>query len=140
MDAISAYKRIRATKSPQNKLAFAGTHCTKYTYFVMSFGPVNEAIIFIVIIHDMDTTWKNFGTTQGIYFDAFTGTRIIVNNNFSWAPTFYAFIKYLTCQLEVCLSHNLSLSLKKCLFCSDRMEFVSHNVCVNGNCPAQLKH
>ena len=56
------------------------------------------------------------------------------------APTFDDFIKCLTCQLQVCLSQNLSLSLKKCLFCPERMEFVRHDVCTNDNRPAQSKH
>ena len=88
----------------------------------------------------MDATWKGLATTRGIVIDARTGTRIIVDDIFSWAPTFEAFIKYLTCQLQVCLSQNLSLSLKKCLFCPERMEFVGHDVCTDGNRPAQSKH
>ena len=73
-------------------------------------------------------------------FNLRTGTRIIVDDIFSWAPTFELFIEYLECQLEVCMSQNLSLSLKKCLFCPKRMEFVGHDVCVDGNRPAQSKH
>ena len=140
MDAISGYNQIRVAKSSQEKLAFAGPNCTKYTYFVMPFGPVNGPVIFIVFIHDMDATWKDLASSRGIIFDARTGTRIVVDDIFSWAPTFDAFIKYLTCQLKVCLSQNLSLSLKKYLFCPERMEFVGHDICINGKRPAQSKH
>ena len=38
------------------------------------------------------------------------------------------------------MSQNLSLSLKKYLFCPERMEFVGHDVCTDGNRPAQSKH
>ena len=106
----------------------------------MPFGPVNGPVIFVIFIHDMDATWKGFATSGGIVIDAKTGTRITVDNIFSWAPTFDDFIKYLTCQLQVCLSQNLSWSLKKRLFCPERMEFVRHDVCTNGNRPAQSKH
>ena len=140
MDAISGYNQIRVAKSSRVKLAFAGPNCTKYTYYVMPFGPVNGPVIFIIFIHDMDATWKDLARTKGIVFDVRTGTRIIVDDIFSWAPTFEDFIKYLECQLEVCLSQNLSLSLKKCLFCPVRMEFVGHDVCQDGNRPAQSKH
>ena len=58
MDAISGYNQIHVAKSSQEKLVFAGPNCTKYTYFVMPFGPVNGPVIFIVFIHDMDATWK----------------------------------------------------------------------------------
>ena len=83
MDAISGYNQIRVAKSSREKLAFAGPNCTKYTYFVMPFGPVNGPVIFIVFIHDMDATWNLLGKTRGIVFDAATGTRIIVDGIFS---------------------------------------------------------
>ena len=93
MKAISGYNQIRVVESSRNKLAFAGPNCTKYTYFVMPFGPVNVPVIFIVFIHDMDTTWKSLATARGIIFDASTGTHIIVDDIFSWASTFEYFIK-----------------------------------------------
>ena len=36
--------------------------------------------------------------------------------------------------------HKMSFSLMKCLFCPERMEFVGHDVCIDGNRPAQSKH
>ena len=140
MDAISGYNQIKVAKSSQDKLAFAGPRCTKYTWKVMTFGPVNGPVIFVVFIHDLDTTWKAHAETKGIVFNDASGTRIIVDDILSWVPTFEDFITYLCCQLDVCMSQNLSLSLKKCLFCPDRMEFVGHDVCINGNRPAQSKH
>ena len=140
MDAVSGFNQIKVAKSSREKLAFAGPNCTKYTYYVMPFGPVNGPVIFIIFIHDMDATWKELATERGIVISDDLGTRIIVDDIFSWAPTFDDFIKYLTCQLDVCISQNLSLSLKKCLFCPDRMEFVGHDVCIDGNRPAMSKH
>ena len=140
MDAISGYNQIRVAKSLRDKLAFAGPHCIKYTYFVIHFGPVNGPVIFIVFIHDMDATWKYLGGTRGIVFGATIGTRVIVAGVCSWAPTFKAFIAYLTVQLDVCLSQHLSLSLKRHLLCPNRMEFVGHGACVNCNLPALSNH
>ena len=140
MDAISGYNQIRVAKSSHEKLAFAGPDCTKYTYIVMPFGPVNSPVIFIDFIHDVDATWKECAMSKGLVFDARTGTRLIVDDIFSWAKTFAEFTKYLECQLQVCLSQNLSLSLKKCLFCPVRMEFVGHDLCEDGNRLAQSKH
>ena len=71
---------------------------------------------FFIFIHDMDSTWKGLTKTRDVVIDAKTGIRIIVDGIFSWAPTFEDFIKYLTCQLQVFLSQNPPLSLKKCLF------------------------
>ena len=67
-------------------------------------------------------------------------TKLTVGNIFSWTRTFDNFIKYLTCQLDLCLSQNLSLPLKKNFFCPDCMEFVGHDVCGNVNRPAMSKH
>ena len=140
MDAISGYNQIRVAKSSQEKLAFAGPGCTKYTWLVMPFGPINGPVIFIVLIHGMNSTWQELARTCGIVFDADTGTEIIVDDVFSWAKTWSDFMTYLECQLQVCLSQNLSLSLKKSLFCPDHLEFVGVDVDSEGNCPAMSKH
>ena len=140
MDAPSGYHQIRVALEDQCKLAFAGPGSTKYTWKVMPFGPVNGPVTFIIFIHDMDGTWKEIARTRGIDLDSgSTGTRIIVDDIFSWAPTFAVSLLYLRCQLEVCRCQNLSLSLKKCLFFPPRIEFVGHDVCADGNRPAQTK-
>ena len=140
MDAISGYNQISVAKSSQPKLAFAGPSCSKYTYLVIPFGPVNGPVIFIVFIHDLDSTWKALALKRGIPIDGKTNTKIIVDDIFSWAPTFEVAIEYLKCQLDICMSQNLSLSLKKCLFFPTRLEFVGTDVCEDGNRPAQSKH
>ncbi len=126
-------------KSSQAKLAFASPRCSKYTYLVMPFGPVNGSFVFIIFIHDLDHTWKEVARSHSINIDRGTNTTIIVDDIFSWAPTFDVNIEYLKCQLDVCLSQNLSLSLKKSLFFPTQMEFVGIYVCKNGNCPAMSK-
>ena len=140
MDAVSGYNQLRVAFSSQVKLAFAGPNCSKYTWLVMPFGPVNGPVIFIIFIHDLDSTWKALATKRGLTIDETLNTKIIVDDIFSWAKTFEEFMAMLTCQLEVCQSQNLSLSLKKSFFCPQRMEFVGHDVCENGNCPALSKH
>ena len=116
MDAISGYNQIRVAFSRCAKLAFAGPDYSKYTYTAMSSGPVNGPVIFIVFIHDLDSTWKELARSRGTVLDATDSTKIIVDDTFSWARTFDKCIAYLTCQLQVSLSQNLSLSLKKSFF------------------------
>ena len=111
MDAPSGFNQLAVDESSQPKLAFAGPNATKYTYLVMPFGPVNGPVTFIIFIHDMDQTWKAHAKTRGIVIDKKTNTRIIVDDIFSWAPSFELALAYLRCQLEVCRSQNLSLSL-----------------------------
>ena len=104
LDAISGYNQIRVAKSSQIKLAFAGPDCSKYTYTVMPFGPVNGPVIFIVFIHDLNSTWQELAHNRGIKFDVKTGTTIIVDDIFSWAPTFETSLAYMAYQFQVCQS------------------------------------
>jgi len=105
----------------------------------MPFRPANGPTIFIVFIHDLDGTWKTLAIERNITIDDTLNTKIIVDDIFSGAKIWEEFIKYFTCQLDVCLSQNLSLSLKKNFFCPERMEFVGHDVCPNGNRPIVSK-
>ena len=109
MDAVSGFNQLRVAPSSQVKLAFAGPNCSKYTWLVMPFGPVNGPVIFIIFIHDLDSTWKALATKRGLTIDETLNTKIIVDDIFSWAKTFEEFMAMLTCQLEVCQSQNLSL-------------------------------
>ena len=140
MDAPQGYHQLRVEKSSQDKLAFAGPNATKYTYLVMPFGPVNGPAIFIMFMHDIDGTWKEVATSRGIKIDGNTNTRLIVDDCFNWATSFSVALQYMACQLQVCMSQNLSLNLKKCHFFPKRVEFVGYDVSADGNRPAQSKH
>ena len=63
----------------------------------MKFGPINGPIIFIVFIHDMESTWKGVATTRGIVIDAKTSMRLIVDEIYSWDRSFEDFIEHLKC-------------------------------------------
>jgi hypothetical protein len=89
----------------------------------MPFRPVNGPVIFIVFILDMDYNWKAVVISRGINIALKTGTHIIVGDIYGWALDFGSFIKYLGCQLDVYLSQNLSLSLKKCLLNQSVLNF-----------------
>ena len=112
MDAISGYNQIRFSKSSREKLAFSGPNCTNYTYYVMPFVPINGPVILIVLIHDMESTWKEVSATRGIVIDAKNGTRLIVDDIYIWGRYFQGLIEHLKCQLDVCLYQNILLSLK----------------------------
>ncbi len=88
MNSVSGFNQNRVAKSIQAKLAFADPRCSKYTYLVMPFGPVNGPVIFIIFAHDLDHTWKEFARKHSITIDKGTNTTLIVDDIFSWAPTF----------------------------------------------------
>ncbi len=59
---------------------------------------------------------------------------------FSWGKTLDEALVYIECQLRVCQSYRLSLSLGKSHIFPKRFEFVGINVCSDGNRPAMSKH
>ncbi|MFN3129889.1 reverse transcriptase domain-containing protein, partial [Roseibium sp.] len=140
MDAPSGFHQLEVDKSSKPKLAFAGTQGDKYTYNVMPFGPVNGPAIFIMFIHDMNSSWKDLAKSRGIPIGRNCNTRIIVDDILSWASTFDIALKYMRCQFMRCRNQRLSLSLTKSLFFNPRIEFVGQDLCADGNRPAQSKH
>jgi hypothetical protein len=77
--------------------------------------------------------------TYVILIDEVTNTNIIVDNILSWAKSLQIALIYMECQLKICQSQNLSLSLKKLHIFPKQFEFVGINVCPNGNQPAMSK-
>jgi hypothetical protein len=139
-DAPQGYHQICVVKESQEKLAFAGPNATKWTYNVMPFGPVNGPSTFIAFIHDMDGTWKDLACSLGHVINKNMNTTIIVDNIVSWADQAMAALLYMECQLCVCLSQNLSLSLKKSHIFPKWFEFVGVDISPNSSRPAMSKH
>ncbi len=139
-DAPMGYHQLAVTKASQEKLAFQGPNAIKWTYTIMPFGPTNRPATFINLIHDVDSQWKALAQQSGLIIDEDLNTKIIVDEIFSWGKLLCQALLYMECQLQVCQSYRLSLSLKKSRIFSKRFEFVGIDVCLNGNRPAMSKH
>jgi hypothetical protein len=139
-DAPQGYHQIGVECESQEKLAFAGPDATKWTYNVMPFGPVNGPAMFIAFIHNIDSSWKVLACSHGVVINKDTNTNIIVVDIVSWAKTQSYALMYMECQLKICQSQNLSLSLKKSHIFPKWFEFVGIDVCPEGNRPAMSKH
>ena len=77
-DAPQGYHQIGVEEDSQAKLAFAGPDATKWTYNMMSFGPVNGPAMLIAFIHL--STWKSAATLHGVVIDEDTNTNMIVDD------------------------------------------------------------
>jgi hypothetical protein len=139
-DALHGYHQIRIKPASQEKLVFARSDATKWTYNVMPFGPMNVPATFIAFIHDVDSSWKELARSYGILIDEDTNTKIIVEDILSWAKSLQIALVYMECQLKICQSQNLSLSLKKLHIFPKQFEFVGIDECPDGNRPAMSKH
>jgi hypothetical protein len=124
----------------QEKLAFQGTNAIKWTYTVMPFGPTNGSAMFIQMIHDLNSAWKDLAKSLGVDVNDDTNTNVIVDDIFNWASSFDMALQYMECQLRICKVYHLTLSLKKSHFFLKRFELVGMDVLPNGNCPAMSKH
>ena len=139
-DAPMGYHQLAVATESQEKLAFQGPDAIKWTYTVMPFGPTNGPATFINFIHDVDSQWKLLAQSLGVVIDDDTNTKIIVDDIFSWAKFLEVALLYIECQLRVCQSYRLSLSLRKSHIFPKRFEFVGIDVCSDGNRPAMSKH
>ncbi len=106
----------------------------------MSFGPTNGPATFVNFIHDVDSQWKTLACSHGISIDDKTNTCIIIDDIISHGQDLETSLLYMECQLCMCLSYHLSLSLKKSHIFPRHFEFVGNNICPDGNQPAQSKH
>jgi hypothetical protein len=106
----------------------------------MPFGPANGPAMFIAIIHNLDSVWKEIAMMEGLTIGRCVNTTIIVDDILNWAKLFPQALKYIVCQLHICKAYHLTLSLKKSHFFPNRLEFVGINVSPDGNRPAMSKH
>jgi hypothetical protein len=104
-DTPSGYHQLAVALASQEKLAFQGPDAIKGTYMVMPFGPTNGPTKFVNFIHNIDSQWKLLACASG--------TRIIIDDIVSHGKDTETSLLYMKCQLRVCLSYCLSLSLKK---------------------------
>jgi hypothetical protein len=139
-EALSEYNQLAIALSSQEKLAFQGPDAIKWTYTVMPFGPTNGPATFINFIYEIDSQWKALATYSGDTINKETNTRIIVNDILGHGKDLDTSLKYMECQLCVCLEYHLSLSLRKSHIFPQQFKFVRNDICADGNHPAQSKH
>jgi hypothetical protein len=66
--------------------------------------------------------------------------NIIVDEILSRAKSLTIALIYMECQLKICQSQNLLLSLKKSHIFPKQFEFIGIDICPEGNRPTMLKH
>ncbi len=139
-DAPMGYHQLAIALASQEKLAFQGPDAIKWTYRVMPFGPTNGPATFINFIHNIDSQWKVLAEKSGLVINNDTNTKIIVDDIFSWAKTIDNALLYIECQLCICQSCRLLLSLCKSHIFPKPFEFVWIGICLDSNRPAMSKH
>ncbi len=139
-DAPMGYHQLAVALDSQEKLAFQGPDAIKWTYTVMPFGPKNRPATFTNFIHNVNSQWKSLAQSLGVVIDDDTITKIIVDDIFSWAKILDMALLYMECQLRICQSYQLSLSLRKSHIFPKHFEFIGNDVCLDGNHPAMSKH
>jgi hypothetical protein len=106
----------------------------------MPFGPTNSPATFINYIHDVNSQWKVLATFSCINISKDSNTRVIVDNIISHGDDLNTSLQYMECQLHVCCSYHLLLSLKKNFVFPKQYESVGNDICADRTCPAQSKY
>ena len=106
----------------------------------MPFGPTNGPATFINFIYDIDSQWKALASLSGVQINKDTNTCIIVDDIVSHGINLDTSLKYMECQLCICLAYHRSLSLKNSFIFPKQFKFVGNDVCEEDNRPAQSKH
>jgi hypothetical protein len=73
----------------------------------MPFGPTNGPATFIMMIHDVDSVWKETASSLGLSVGTNIDTRIITDDNINWAKFFDQALQYIECQLCVAKAYCL---------------------------------
>jgi hypothetical protein len=139
-DAPMGYHQLAVALDIQEKLTIQGPDAIKWTYTVMPFGPTNRPATFINFIHDVNSQWQSLAQSLSMVIDNDTNTKTIVDDIFSGAKLLDMALLYMECQLRVCQSYQLSLSLRKSHIFPKHFKFIGIDVCLDGNPPAMAKH
>ena len=117
-DGFSSYHQIRITKEDQHKTTYAAEWGC-FQYMVIPFGIKNAPTIFsrIVVVSFKDFIHKFIE----VKFDDWTIFGFIKNH-----------IESLRMMLEHCLQYQISLNLKKCIFCAPFGILLGHVVYRDG--------
>ncbi len=99
----------------------------------MPFGSTNGPATFINFIYDINSIWQKLAIEKGVQIDEDTNTKIIIDDIVSYAKQVQTALVYMECQLIVCQAYRLSLNLRKSSIFPPRFEFVSIDVCNDGN-------
>ena len=163
MDTKQGYHQIAVRACDIEKLAFFGPNSKKYGFRVMPFGPVNAPGFYTCMMGTFKTGWdllfldimtshaesnRLLGGHKVTFTDGIlsmdgiknaSGSKSIIDDIMLWSNNVSAVLLYFECVCRVFQKYRVSFRLDKCRFLEPRVEFVGHDLTVNGNCPAQSK-
>ena len=115
MDVFSRYHQVQITEEDQAKSAFA-TEWGSFQYTVIPFGLKNSPVVFSQIVV---ATFKDFiHKFLEVYFDDGTVFSLVKDH-----------IQALWLMLNYCCQLQISLNLKKCIFCTLFGILIGHVIC-----------
>ena len=117
-DGFSGYHQIRIAPEDRHKTTFA-TEMGSFQYIVMPFGLKNAPAMFSRVVI---SAFKEFiHKFLEVYFDDWTIFGLLKDR-----------IASLRLMLDKCRQHQISLNLKKCIFCAPFGILLGHIVCKQG--------
>ena len=139
LDNKTGYHQIGIRFADQDKLAFFGPDGHKYTFSVMPFSPRDAPAFYtcmmLVFRGEYDSLFKERRPNDM----AHKGSNTIIDDILLWSMSLDTLLAYFECVCSVFMKYRVTFQLKKCEFLTNRIEYVSHDITPNGNCPAQSK-
>ena len=123
-EAVMGYHQLVVTPKSQEKLAFQGLNTIRWTYTIMSFVPANSPTTFIMMIHDVNSVWKETTSSMGLSIGTNVDNKIIINDIINWAQSFDPALQYIECQLHMAKAYCLTLRLIKSHFFPKRLSLL----------------
>ena len=160
LDARQGYHQVKVKPADKEKLAFFSPDHTKKTFNVMPFGPTNApgfysammlnfkrewtALFFeilraketidgmVVVVDELDQVYLNGKKVN-------SNSKTIIDDILVWSGNLSLAIILCECVMKIFRKYRVSFRLDKCDFLKDRVEYVGHDICSNGNAPAKSK-
>jgi hypothetical protein len=139
VDGKSGFHQISVSPCSQEKLAFFAPDLKKYCYTVMPFGPKNAPAVFTAMMRELQDAWNALFLLQHPKYKDSVISKIIIDDTLLASTDPWKVLKYFRCVCEIFMRYRVSFNPKKCDFFKTRVEWIGHDLCVSGNCPAASK-
>ena len=150
VDAKAGYHQIAVALDSQEKLAFYLPDGSKVTWTVMPFGPMNAPAIYTCMMFSMRREWtalfeEKFPSLKAadVSIDLSliqVGDRQVVDDILLYCNDPYVLILFFDCVCAIFVKYRISFNPSKCEFFLKRLEWIGHDMLIDGNAPASGKY
>ena len=150
VDAKAGYHQIAVALDSQEKLAFYLPDGSKVTWTVMPFGPMNAPAVYTCMMFSMRREWTALFEEKFPSINAAdvridlsliqVGDRQVVDDILLYCNDPFVLILFFDCVCAIFVKYRISFNPSKCEFFLKRLEWIGHDMLIDGNAPASGKY